>query len=297
MLRKLLFFLPALVWYHLSHAQYKLPAPEVLVAKHVQKITVRWQNMTSISPSGKESSSKRNIFGSFSQTIYFINPFGQPDSIQYTNDRTVVYEKDIFTYDQQQRLIKLEKLSADGKIKSAELLIKNETGNWCYRNWDQGFLKYEKEIRPDSMIIRTNYFRPNSVNIETHDFDREVSTSTWYLDEKIVNQKTNKWIVEDGKPIKLIYHEYQNEEGREKTFDREYKLQADGHLEGHPQNWLRTDIYWDTNYNTRADKFEGIRHPSKEFFEEETLLTRSPVVELMNYDGTVYRHYHTFAYE
>lgn len=296
MSRKLLFFLPAILAINLSQAQYKLPSAQVLVANQVQKIYVNWISMTSLSPKGKELKDKEGFRPSFKQLIYFINPFGQVDSLHLTDRVGQLYEKDIFTYDEQQRLIKLEKITTKGEVKKSESVCQTQDGYWHYQRWNQGQLEHEIISRLDSLVERTIYHRTNDVIVEAYDFEQEISSRTFINGDEIVAQEKYQWVIEDEKPVKLIYHTSGIEDGKKKIFDKDYLIREDGYLENYPSGHGK-DPNWALNFHDRIDRFEGIRHQTWTFFEEETLITKSPIVELINYDGTRYRHYYTFEYE
>ncbi|MEL7532939.1 MAG: hypothetical protein AAFN10_16585, partial [Bacteroidota bacterium] len=116
-------------------------------------------------------------------------------------------------------------------------------------------------------------------------------------EDQVVHHEKYQWITQNGQPEKIAYYEYELNEGRKKTFEQAYPLQADGSLVGHETNWLRTDINWLVNYYERIERFPGIQYPIEASFDEQSLLKESPIVELHNYDGTLYRHYYTFEYE
>ncbi|MEM6348973.1 MAG: hypothetical protein AAF927_34120 [Bacteroidota bacterium] len=274
-----------------------MPQASVLAANQIQKIEVKWVTLPSLSPKGKPLPDGNTYGKGFFYKTYFINTYGLVDSIHRMNGEREVFEKQIFAYDTEQRLIKLATIKADGSVKNLQTVCKTSEGDWHYQIWNHGNLEREVISRTDSLVERTIYHRQNAYCVEAYDFEQEVNTRTWYNNEIMVYHEKYQWITQDGKPEKVAYSEYQLEDGKEKNFTRDYPLLEDGNLVGHETNWLGTDVNWFANYFTRIDVFLGIQYPHEASFEEDDLIKESSIVEIGNYDGTRYRHYYTFEYE
>ncbi|MEL7535015.1 MAG: hypothetical protein AAFN10_27175, partial [Bacteroidota bacterium] len=163
-----------------SQAQYKLPTAEILAANQIQKIKVKWVTLPSISPKGEVLDNTTSFGKNFWYKTYFINSFGQVDSIHRMNGQWEVFEKEIFAYDAQQRLIRLATITADGKEKSLQTVCKTPEGDWHYQLWSLGRLEREIISRADSLVERSILHRPDAYCVEAYDFEQEINTLTWY---------------------------------------------------------------------------------------------------------------------
>lgn len=280
---------------------YPLPTPEVLSNAGIREIHVRLIGLPTVDQKGHITDSipfQRDM----DQAIFFVDSTGRLDSIYHYPSPSGYGEKDVYTYDSSGMLIDWVKYKSDDQIRYRTTVERLPNGHYHSRTWHGPELRIETIANADSIVIayydHRNWTPWHSYYRETYDPEQDIKTTTWFKDSDTVNHETFKWIVEDGTPHQLQYLLKEKREKRSgfRTFRKTYGIRADGYLDNYPSGH-GDDPNWDTNFFSRYNTFGGIKTSYQSSFTADHLITSSEIKEVLNFEGTIFRHYFTISYK
>lgn len=287
----------------IPYAQYALPKSEILVKNgvrviHVAKTPLRMEDWEKKDIS--DESFDRRTLGIAS---YFINSNGRVDSVyRYYGVDALNYDRDIFTYTNENRLTEIKTITPKGEIWLRKLVEMTPNKEWHLRCWQRGVLELEVKSTSDSITYETITYRIDSSTksyyITYYDFENDVKKETSYSDGEVLAERTYQWISNNGIPSNFIYTRYVRANAKEKSKHEisEFLVAEDGHVIN-KLNGLFTDPFHSYNYFSRYEPFKGISHPFESFLTTDTLVSEKEVSELYRFDGTSIIYRYEMSYE
>lgn len=279
-------------------AQNSLPRLDILQAKGVKKISVKYQQLPSIHV--QDSSLKRETEPdgrSWYAYDIFISKAGLLDSIvtHYASGET---GKWLYQYDPEGSLVRFSEMTGSGIITQEEYVTQLENGYQRYRNIERSGILRESTIAPDGRVIFQRNISGRDSSVYRYDDEREIAIHRSYMRGKPNYELRYDWLMGESGPDSMFFSflQFAPGEGRMPTHSNRFKVLDDGSLEILPHHVDRYELK-ELNFENRKPLFPGMSLRMGESFRGDDLVDKSEIQEIHEFTGWVRRHYYSYAYE